>query len=457
MKTPMIKLWWLFCGLLIISLVVGCAGDDDDDDQTGDDDTADDDDDDNADTGEQAYCDRSAAPIVFAHGFLEVGDAFSNQTMRFTSNGYCLDRIYAFDWDTLTGYDRELERLGEFIDAILIETGAAKVDLLGHSMGGGLGYRYISEPQNAAKVAHYVHLAGFPFDDVPPDVPILNISSEADTIMGPVRIEGIENIVYEDKDHLEVSTCAQTFEHIYRFFTDGAEPETTEILAQEKMTVSGRALVIAQNTPVVGMEIRIFEIDPATGQRLNQRPEATLITDYNGWWGGFNPRAGAYYEFVCLDPEMSWQPIHYYREPFVRSNNKIYLRVFPPADSVLGLVFKILPYDDSYALFASLNINRAVILGRDTFTIDGYDLAIEGLADPEATTLVVFFFDANFNGSGEGRPAGGIFASFPFIRIFDLIIDSDPVRPIVFNLNGRSLAIRNWKSETEGISIVAFE
>ena len=102
--------------------------------------------------GPDAGCDPTTTPIVFAHGFLEVGDAFANQSMRFAANGYCRSRIYAFDWNTLGGLRDEVERLTVFIDDVLAETGADRVDLIGHSAGTGLSASYLKDPVNADKV-----------------------------------------------------------------------------------------------------------------------------------------------------------------------------------------------------------------------------------------------------------------------------------------------------------------
>ena len=94
--------------------------------------------------------------------------------------------------------------------------------------------------------------------------------------------------------------------------------------------------------------------------------------------------------------------------------------------------------------------------GRDSFFVDGYEVSTEAVTPEEKTTIAAFFFDANGNGETDAV-APGILGGFPFLQIFDLYVETDPARPIPFEFNGRTLAVRNWKSETEGIPIAVFE
>src|SRR5688572_8587219 len=48
-------------------------------------------------------CKDSLLPVVMMHGFLASGDTYAKHVMRFTSNGYCGNRLFAYDWNTLAG------------------------------------------------------------------------------------------------------------------------------------------------------------------------------------------------------------------------------------------------------------------------------------------------------------------------------------------------------------------
>ena len=404
-------------------------------------------------------CDPADAPIVFLHGAFEVGDAFANQSMRFAANGYDLDRIYAFDWNTLgiDSFSDELGRLEAFIDQVLAETGACRIDLLGHSMGTGLSFAYLSDPAHAAKVAHYANLAGLSADAPPGGVPTITLSSEYDALVGTAEIAGAENVRLSGHDHLEIATSPETFAHLYRFFNDGAEPRTTEMEPAGEVTLSGRLLTLAENQPASFHEMRVYPFDPATGERLQPFPTETFLSDADGYWGPFKAEPGQHYEFEVISDSPFWRPIHYYREPLPRSCNLVYFRTFPSPLSLPGLALALMPYSDDYALLATLNMNRATIAGRDTLFVDGYEISIEEICPPEKTALAIFYFDANSNCQSDGQAAGGVFEVLSFFQGFDLLVEAASPRTIPIAFNGRTLAVRNWKSETEGIAIAVFE
>jgi hypothetical protein len=59
-------------------------------------------------------CDSTLTPVIFIHGFLASGDTYALQAQRFRANDYCARRIFAFDWNTLTG----LQSAVPLLDAI---------------------------------------------------------------------------------------------------------------------------------------------------------------------------------------------------------------------------------------------------------------------------------------------------------------------------------------------------
>ena len=402
-------------------------------------------------------CDADRLPIVFVHGYLENGDAFSTQTMRFGANGYCIERIYCYDWNgVIRDYDREMPRFIAYLEAVMAETGADRVELIGHSFGGDLGYLYVTDPELALHVAHYVHMAGYPYETIPTDVPTINISSKGDYVVGPTTLEGVDNVVYDHLDHLQVATSPETFEVLYSFFNDGENPTTTDLVSEKTVRLSGKTVVFALNDTVADVEVRIYEVDPATGERIHPDPEGVYRSNSGGYWGPFEGDPNAYYEFACLDISGYWPALRYYREPFPRSNNKVYFRVYPAPDTPLGILFRLMPSDDAYALFSYMNINQALIHGRDTLWVDGYDLATEQIAPAQNTTLVIVFNDANANGVSDGEMVESPIEGMFFIRFFDLLVDTEVRRSIPLQFNGRWLSVPNWKSQSEGLSIAVF-
>jgi pimeloyl-ACP methyl ester carboxylesterase len=404
---------------------------------------------------EPEACDATVPPVVFAHGFVETGDAFANQSMRFASNGYCLGRVFAFDWNTIGDFEQELERFGGYVDRVLFETGADRIDLIGHSMGTALSRAYLDIPENAAKVAHYVSIAGFSADSLPGGVSTLTLSSEDDTIAGPSHIEGAENVSLPGQDHLMLTTSPEAFRNMYRFFNRGREPRTVEMQPTAKVRLSGRLLSFAENQPATGMEFVVYAVDPATGERLEKDPVATFVTDAQGAWGPFDAEPGGYYEYVVIDPGGAWVPIHYYREPLPRSCQLAHFRVFPSAEGPLGFIFQqLLGFNPEGVLLATLNMNQAVVYGRDTFFVDGHEVSIPEVTSADKTTIAIFYTD--FPGVAPGE-APWINELLAFIQTFDLVVETDTPRTVPLRFNGRDLAVRNWRSGTDGVVIGVFE
>jgi pimeloyl-ACP methyl ester carboxylesterase len=378
--------------------------------------------------------------------------------MRFASNGYCLDRIFAFDWNTVgfASIDGELARLGTFIDEVLARTGAGQVNLIGHSMGTFLSQSYLeADPANAAKVAHYVSLAGMGASQPPGGVPSMAISSPDDHIAGTSSVDGGENVILPGLDHLQVATSPETFRNLYRFFNRGQEPGTLEMQPTAERILSGRLLTFAENQPEADVAMSIYPVDSLTGERLHPDPVATFVCGADGVWGPFAAAPGQHYEYEIVQPDPYWKPVHYYREPLPRSCDLVYFRIFPPPATIYGCVLGwLVNLDPEAMVLASLNLNQAVIDTRDTLLVGGYDISVPEVADPDRTTIAIFY--TVFPGTPEGQ-APGFNSALIFIQGFDLVVDTSTPATVPIEFNGRQVPVRNWKSGTDGVTIAVFE
>src|SRR4029077_2818278 len=106
-------------------------------------------------------------PVLFVHGFESAGSNFASQAMRFESNGYPHAWVEELDYDSTAavGNMSEVEKqIEEAIAALKSRTGAAQVDLVGHSEGTSVVYHYLAESAKAAEhrttVAAYANLDG---------------------------------------------------------------------------------------------------------------------------------------------------------------------------------------------------------------------------------------------------------------------------------------------------------
>jgi hypothetical protein len=390
---------------------------------------------------------------------LAAGDTFANHAMRFEANGYCLDRIVAFDWNTLDQAHDNAADLDAFIDDVLAATGADQVDLAGHSAGGGLGYTYLSTPSRAAKVAHYAHV-GSHGQEAPAgaegEVDTLNLWSEADLIIETKGdIPGTTNVKLTDADHYSVATSAESFDAIYRFFNDGEAPTTTDIVPAETQTLQGKVLTLGENLIGINVTVDIYACDPATGFRQSEEPTSSLLTDATGHWGPFEAADETFYEFHVHSDQPDDRPVHYYFEPFERSNPLVYLRTLPGPGSLAGTLMSSLPQPDTSSTLVVFSASHAMLAGTDSLTIDGTELLTPESATAEDTLLALFLYDTNENGETDGEPAE-IFGVIPFLNGTDIHIPAGAPQSVTLTFNERVIRTRNWSTGLDGPIIAVF-
>ena len=401
-------------------------------------------------------CDPTRPPVVMAHGFLASGDTWQNHVMRMTANGWCPERLRIFDWNSVAADDAEaLEQLTAFVDAVLADSGADRIDLVGHSRGGALSLKYLAEPSHRAKVARYAHVASVPADAPPEDVPMLNLWSTADQVVTDRGdIPGAENVDLVSQDHLAVATSPESFTAIHTFLT-GTAPETTDIVPEAAPTLSGRALTLGENTFEAGATVTVWALDPATFERAAPAPAATLVTTAEGRWGPVAAAAGVPYEIVVATPD-DRAPVTYLREPPIRANPLVYLRTFPPPDTFGGAFLAAIPFDDATTVVAVLNLSRAMVAGQDSLTIDGVETLTAGSASADQTTIALFAYDVDGDGQSSGE-AAEIFATFPFLAGADVHLAASPERAVDIRLGDRLLRARTRPSKTGGAIIAMFD
>ena len=96
--------------------------------------------------------------MIFVHGFVGSGGQFESQAMRFTSNGYPARSIarrgVRLDASRRPRWPSVWTDLDGLITRLLAQSGADKVELVGHSLGTAISQGYLtSSPARAARVA----------------------------------------------------------------------------------------------------------------------------------------------------------------------------------------------------------------------------------------------------------------------------------------------------------------
>ena len=99
-------------------------------------------------------------PVIFVHGWTGNTAAFDNMVNDFVGRGYAPGELFRFAYNSTTQSNVVTAQLfNTYVDQVLATTGAMKVDIVAHSMG-GLNTRYCIKYEGCAgKVDHWVALA----------------------------------------------------------------------------------------------------------------------------------------------------------------------------------------------------------------------------------------------------------------------------------------------------------
>lgn len=398
-------------------------------------------------------------PVIFVHGQSGSAQQFESQAMRFTSNGYPQDMLFAFEYNTASN-ENPLADLDAFIADVLAETGAAQVYAIGHSRGTSVWTEYLEDPtfDGPALVARYVNIDGRSPEELPGGVPTIGIWGEWNTAgsgynrreddsnaqIGPFPED---NYYFADKSHTETATAAEAFAVMYEFLT-GAPPRTTEVTevdVGDAVEIAGRALLFPENFGYDGATVEVWEVASDSGQRLEQTPLATFAVGADGAFGPVELLSGAHYELALLRPATGTFPMetvhHFYVEPFTHDDHFVRLLSSLP-DQGIGALIPVA--EDATGL---LTIRNRELWGdqgaeSDELYINGLNILTPRIS-PRATTggsgvnIAVFAYDDGTDkmtdlGKGELAP----FNAITFLTAADVYVPatadgSDPMEVVL--------------------------
>jgi triacylglycerol lipase len=99
-------------------------------------------------------------PVLFVHGFTRSSADFAPFIERYVRNGWSADRLYTIDYNSFYPNAYTGALIAGKVAQIRAETGAAKVDIVAHSMG-NMGTRfYLKNLGGTAFVRDYVSISG---------------------------------------------------------------------------------------------------------------------------------------------------------------------------------------------------------------------------------------------------------------------------------------------------------
>jgi triacylglycerol lipase len=302
------------------------------------------------------------------------------------------------------------------VERICKQTGAKKVVLIGNSRGGYAIRSYLRDGAGKDRVATAV-LGGVPnhgvwkgsfnpgseFNgsgafltqlnapqgpdglEVTPGVPVLTLRSDNNdkfaqplgAWLGQPKLEtgigfdgpalkGATNLVLPGKDHREVSFHAEAFAETFRFLT-GQTATRLAYLPEQQIVLNGKVAGLhdqggtagePSNLPLVGAKLTVYQVEQGSGTRIGGPVHQKTITA-DGFWGPFQAKPQAYYEFVI--EAASFAQTHLYRSPFPRSSQVVNMR---PA--------RVLDADKDAVSVVTMNRPRGYFgVGRDQMSLDG--------------------------------------------------------------------------------------
>jgi len=99
-------------------------------------------------------------PIVFVHGLSSSSSSWDDWVADFKADGYSSSELFAWSYDWTQSNVTTASQLATEVKSVLAQTGASKVDIVGHSMGPLSARYYLKNLGGTSYVDHFVSVAG---------------------------------------------------------------------------------------------------------------------------------------------------------------------------------------------------------------------------------------------------------------------------------------------------------
>ncbi|MEU6390428.1 alpha/beta fold hydrolase [Streptomyces sp. NPDC046939] len=123
-----------------------------------------------ADTGAAAApaaAERSAAqplststPVVFVHGYTGSASNWITAMSVFRANGWSSSNLFAYEYNSYGNNITNAQGLASYVNTVKARTGADKVAIVNHSMGGLVSQYYLKVLGGNTSVSHLASIAG---------------------------------------------------------------------------------------------------------------------------------------------------------------------------------------------------------------------------------------------------------------------------------------------------------
>lgn len=99
-------------------------------------------------------------PILFVHGWNSTGSVWGTMISRFKADGWTDAQMHSWSYNTSQSNATTAKLVAAKVDSILTATGATRVDVIAHSMGGLSSRYYAKNLGGDAKIDAWVSLGG---------------------------------------------------------------------------------------------------------------------------------------------------------------------------------------------------------------------------------------------------------------------------------------------------------
>ncbi|MFF4244199.1 esterase/lipase family protein [Streptomyces sp. NPDC001822] len=102
----------------------------------------------------------TSTPVVFVHGYTGSASNWVTAMGVFQLNGWSSSRLFAYEYNSYGNNITNAQGLASFVNNVKSRTGASKVAIVNHSMGGLVSQYYLKVLGGNSSVSHLASIAG---------------------------------------------------------------------------------------------------------------------------------------------------------------------------------------------------------------------------------------------------------------------------------------------------------
>ncbi|GAB7106711.1 triacylglycerol lipase [Streptomyces phaeofaciens JCM 4814] len=102
----------------------------------------------------------TSTPVVFVHGYTGNASNWTTAMSVFRLNGWSSSNLFAYEYNSYGNNITNAQGLATFVNSVKARTGASKVAIVNHSMGGLVSQYYLKVLGGNTSVSHLASIAG---------------------------------------------------------------------------------------------------------------------------------------------------------------------------------------------------------------------------------------------------------------------------------------------------------